>query len=374
MTMNKILTKKLLTVLIAVLGVFVCAEENDGNFYKLKNSPPIKGLRGLAQRIAMPNTEFHYTPATVKKGVLTDLAMSAYAISHDNTVLALGEAIEQDDGKYINRIIFMDYVNFKVINGIEIPSDIPVRKMFFFYDKLYIVTEGNKTVIHAVLLGKNMKIYKNTLNIPDGVSSICQDRIFFYVKCLNKKLMQIDDALRVNSVVETRYNGGVIYIRDNSNVLNNLTKENIETFMKNDEGVYKSNYYDLQDAAEPVQVFFYPRTTRYFFFASKEGDLYKITNSSICEKMDVSPFQNIFLHPRKNEFYLLANKKQILEIIRVYDMKSRKELSHYAMRPQTYKFIKFMMPHNSGICIITQRGEFIIITERKKRFYKLHLR
>lgn len=368
--MNKTLTKKFLTVLVAALGIFAFAEEDKGTFYKLPNSPNIKGLRGLAQRIAMPNTAFHYTPATIKSGVLNELAMSAYALSHDNTVLALAESISQDDDSCKIRVIFMDFTRFRVINGIEFSAAAPVKKMFFFYDKLYLVTEGEKTQIQAVLLGKTMKKFQKTLDVPEGVNSVCQDKIFFYVKCNSKKLLQIDDALKINASLEARYPGGVIFIRGTSNILNNLTKENLETFMKSDEGIYKSNYYDLKDSEDPADVFIYPRTSRYFFFSTKDGDLYKITNSSICEKIDISPFQNIFFHPRRHEFYILTNKKSMIEIIRVHDLKVRKELNHYNMRPATHRFLKFMIPHYSGIFLITQHGEFLLITEQKRRFYK----
>lgn len=368
--MNKTLTKKFLTILVAVLSIFAFAEEDKGTFYKLANSPNIKGLRGLALRIAVPNTAFHYTPATTKEGVLTDLAMSAYAISHDNTIIALAESMKKDDENCSIRVLFMDFARFKVINGIEFSTDAPIKKMFFFYDKLYFVTEGKTPKIQAIQLGQKLKLYNKSLEIPEGISSICQDKIFFYVKCLDKKLMQIDDALKINSTVEARYPGGVIFIRGTSNFLNNLTKENLEIFSKNDEGIYKSNYHDLKNSAAPAEVFIYPRTSRYFFFSTKDGELYKLTDSTICEKLDVSPFQDIIFHPRRHEFYLLANKKNIIEILRVHDLKVRREINHYRIRPVSYRLLKFMIPHNSGIFLISQRGEFMLVVERKRRFYK----
>lgn len=364
--------KKLLSLLLSTVILLLCAEENNGKLYKVP-SAALKGMRGLAKRIAIPNTEFQYTPAPSKTGVLSDLAMSAYAVSHDSTILALAESVKQADGSYFSRVVFMEYARFKIVNAVEFNTQGKIKEIFFFYDKLFLVTEGEKTQIQAILLNSKLQLFKKTLNLPSEFSSVCTGKIFFYVKCADKKLLQIDDALQINSTIETRFNGGHIFIRQNSDTVTNFTKENIEYIKKNNSGMFKSNYHDLQNIAEPEKVFLQPRNTRDFYFSAKNGRLYKMVNSTHCEEIEVSPFQDIFLHPFKNEFYLLAKKKQLIEIVRLTDYRVRRRLSHNTMKPETYKFLKFIIPHRNGIFLVTQEGEFAQIVERKRRFYKYKL-
>ena len=84
-------------------------------------------------------------------------------------------------------------------------------------------------------------------------------------------------------------------------------------------------------------------------------------------------FQNIFYHDGKQAFYSLAEKKHQIEIITLPDFKLKKRLFHDTMRPKTHKNLKFIIPHTDGIFIITQQGEFFLLKEHKKRFYKIKI-
>ncbi len=366
--------KKLLLLLVFSAGMLLYAEtENNGVFYK-KNEPNIqKGLHGIALRLSIPHTGFNYTPARTKEGVLSDLAMNAYAVSHDNSTLALAESMPQEDGSYLNRIIIFEYGKFRIINGTEFKSDGKITEMFFFFDKLIFISEGKTNKIQAIILNKNLPLFKNILTLPAPVSSICQDKVFFYVKLKDKKLLQIDDALRVNATIETRHDGGLLFSIPKNNIVVNFTRENIENINATEDGLFKSNHFQMPDIPEPEQIFFLSERTNVFYFASG-GELYKVINNKHCEKLKVSNFSKIILHPFKKVFYLLANKRHILEIIRPSDLKLIKKISHHSIQPVTYKFVKFIIPLRDGAVLITQNGEFVQLLERKRRFYKYKIR
>lgn len=374
MNMLKNSIKKLLLLLVFSAGIFLFAdEENNGTFYKVDHPNIQKGLHGIALRLTIPNTSFNYTPAKTKEGVLSDLAMSAYAVSHDNSTLALAESIPQEDGSYLNRIIFFEYGKFKILNGTEFKSDGKITAMFFFFDKLFLASTGKTDKIQAVVLNKNLPIFPNTLTLSAPVSSICQDKIFFYVKLKDKKLMQIDDAMRINATIETRHDGGLLFTLPKNNIVVNFTKENIENINATEDGLFKSTHFLMKDIPEPEQVFFPFSKTNVFYFASGD-ELYKVINNKHYEKVKISSFNKIILHPFKKVFYLLSNKRHMLEIIRPSDLKLIKRISHHSMQPVTYKFVKFIIPLRDGAVLITQNGEFVQLLERKRRFYKFKIR
>lgn len=356
---------------IVLLLTFNCifAEENSGNFYRVNNSPNVKGIRALASHIFVPRTAFRYTPGKQKMGVLDDLTLTDYAISQDNSTMALCESVAQDDGKFLNRIIFYEFGGFNIINGIEYTSDSKIEKIFFFRGNLYCITKGDKVKLNQLILTRNLKFSPDSVELDSDVSDIKCDKKFIYIKS-GSTIWQFDENLKRISSLQTRHSGGFLLIRNlNDSKILNFTKENIETLHRTEDGIFKSTFKDLTDIPEPDQAWLSPIKNSIYFSTSK-GELYELADMTHCEKIEVQPFQQALYHPYKREFYILTNKKQIIEIIRLSDFKTRRRISHDTMRPETHRNLKFMIPHPSGLFIITQQGEFASIRERKRRFIK----
>ena len=364
-----IFIKKILLLFVVCCSIF-CVAEDKGTLYKIKNTQSLKGIRGLAAALAVPNTSFRYTPAMAKEGVLTVLAMTSYAISADNSVLALVESVEQQDGTFFNRIVFVEYSRFKVINGVEFTSAGKIEKIFFFRDKLIMEERGEAAVLKAIGLTRNLKFISQKLELPSASSSICMDRDFFYVKCRDKNLLQVNNELKVNSSIETRREGGVIFIKNKSPFLTNFTHDNLEQLRMSRSGIFKSDFKDLENIPKPESVILPIGDQRNFFFTEANGRLHELVDSSYSEKVDVSAFEMIFLHPFKRTLYLLANKKSIIEVVRMSDYRVIRKISHHSMEPESYKSLKFMIPHRDGVFLITQKGEFVLIRDRGRRYVK----
>ena len=115
--MQKHLQITITVLLLFMLSALSAAET--GSFYKVTNTSGVRTARGLASVIAIPRTTFKYTPGKTKNGVMDDLTLTAYAIAQDNSVLALAESAAQQDGTFINRLIFLENGSFRIINGTE---------------------------------------------------------------------------------------------------------------------------------------------------------------------------------------------------------------------------------------------------------------
>ena len=362
-------TFKIILLLLCLSALFISNAEDKGEFYKIPNTKGADGLKGLAAKIAVKDAVFRYNPGYGKQGILNDLYLTDFAVSQDNSVLALSEA-RAESGNFLNRIIFFDYRTFKVINGIEFKSDNAVTKIFFFFNRLFCVMNGKTVTLSALNLDNKLKFYNNKFTIPAPVSSIVCSKDFIYIKCKNNTLLQIDDALHKNASVQTRRQGGQLFLIPETDKLVNLTKDNAETIRISEEGLFKSTFANIKNKVEPVDVFVIDDPEKSLFFSSRNGELYEIVDFNYSQKCDVANFQHIFYHRDKEVFYSLAAKKHQLEIITLPDFKIKKRLIPDTLRPKTHKNLKFMIPHPQGTFIITQQGEFFFLKEHKKRFYK----
>ena len=362
-------TFKIILLLLCLSALFISVAEDKGEFYKIPNTKGADGLKGLAAKIAVKDAVFRYNPGYGKQGILNDLYLTDFAVSQDNSVLALSEA-RAESGNFLNRIIFFDYCTFKVINGIEFKSDNAVTKIFFFFNRLFCVMNGKTVTLSALNLDNKLKFYNNKFTIPAPVSSIVCSKDFIYIKCKNNTLLQIDDALHKNASVQTRRQGGQLFLIPETDKLVNLTKDNAETIRISEEGLFKSTFANIKNKVEPVDVFVIDDPEKSLFFSSRNGELYEIVDFNYSQKCDVANFQHIFYHRDKEVFYSLAAKKHQLEIITLPDFKIKKRLIPDTLRPKTHKNLKFMIPHPQGTFIITQQGEFFFLKEHKKRFYK----
>lgn len=366
--MKKIL--KNISVIALLILAFSAFAESEGNFLRISNTAGVRGVRALASHIAVPRTSFRYTPGSQKMGVLDDLTLTDYAISQDNSTMALSESQSREDGKFFNRIVFFEFGNFNIINGIEFTSDSKIKKIFFFRGNLYCINKGEKITLSQLILTRNLKFDPKVITLDSDVSSVICDRDFIYIKSVGKKLWQFSKELTKISTIETRHNGGFLLIRNlRDDKMFNFTAENFETLQRSPNGVFKSSFRDLKDVPKPDRAWLSPIKNS-IYFSTEKGELYELINMAFCEKIDVSDFQKAVYHPYKKEFYILANKKHIIEIVRLYNFKTRKRISHHTMRPETHQNLKFIIPHPAGIFLITQQGEFSIIRERKRRFYK----
>ena len=357
-------------ITLAMFLAAVHAEESSGNFYRVNNTSGVRGVRALASHIVIPRTSFRYTPGTQKQGVLDDLTLKCYAISQDNSTLALAESYPQDDGKFLNRIIFFEMGALHIINGIEYTANYKIEKVFFFMGNLYCITKGEKINLRQLRLTRNLKFDPKTVELTEDVSSIKCDRKFIYIKSVGKLLWQFNEELKFISSLETRFAGGFLLIRNlNDDKMFNFTRENLETIQRTPQGLFKSSYRDLQDMPEIRNAWLSPIKNS-IYFSTPDGELHELVDMAFSEKLDVADFQQIIYHPYKREFYILAKKKHIIEIVRLSDFKTRKRISHHTMRPETHQNLKFMIPFPGGLFIITQQGEFATIRERKRRFYK----
>ena len=368
--MHKKFFKNILFLLIVLLLTNIHAEADRGNFYKIPNSPNLKGLRGLASAIAVPYTSFRYTPGRQKIGILDDLALTDYAVSQDNSTMALAESQAQDDGTFLNRIIFFEYGGFRIINGIEYTAKEKLEKIFFFAENLFCITHGEKTELKMLILSRNLKFSQHAINLETHITGICSDKTHLFIKNAEKKMWQFDEELKKIASIETRHNGGVIFLQPGTDKIINFTKENIEIIQQNNNGLFKSSFYNLQDAPEPLQAWIVPSSGKSIFFVSTKGTMHELINYNQIEDVKISRFQQIFYHPQKREFYILSDKKHIIEILRPADLKIRRKISHSTMRPESNRNIKFMFSHPRGLFLITQQGEFVFIRENKRRFYK----
>ena len=362
-------TFKILLFLLCLSTFFISNAEDKGEFYKIPNTKGIEGLKGLAAKIAVNNAIFRYTPGCGKQGILNDLYLTDFAISQDKSVLALSET-KAESGNFLNRIIFFDYHTFKVINGIEFNSGSAVKKIFFFSNYLFCIMNGKTITLSALNLDRNLKFNNNKFTIPAPVSSIVCNKEFIYIKCKDNTLLRIDDTLHQNASIQTRRTGGQLFFIPKTDKLINLTKDNAETIRVNEEGLFKSNFTNIKNKVEPVDVFIIDDPEKSLFFSSSNGELYELVDFNYTQKCDIANFQHIFYHQDKEAFYSLAAKKHQLEIITLPDFKIKKRLIPDTMRPKTHKNLKFMIPHPQGAFVITQQGEFFFLKEHKKRFYK----
>ena len=362
-------TFKIILLLLCLSVLFISNAEDKGEFYKIPNTKGAEGLKGLAAKIAVKDAVFRYNPGYGKQGILNDLYLTDFAISPDNSVLALSEA-RAESGNFLNRIIFFDYLTFKVINGIEFKSGSAVQKIFFFFNRLFCVMNGKTVTLSALNLDNKLKFYNKKFTIPAPVSSIVCSKDFIYIKCKDNTLLQIDDALHKNASVQTRRQGGQLFLIPETDKLVNLTKDNAETIRISEDGLFKSTFANLKNKVEPVDVFVIDDPEKSLFFSSRDGELYELVDFNYSQKCDVANFQHIFYHRNKEVFYSLAAKKHQLEIITLPDFKIKKRLTPDTMRPKTHKNLKFMIPHPQGAFVITQQGEFFFLKEHKKRFYK----
>lgn len=365
-------TFKISLLLLCLSAFFMSNAEEKGEFYKIPNTKSSTKVTGLAAKTAVFDAAFRYTPGHGRQGILNDLYLTDFAVSKDNSVLALSES-QPNDGFFLNRIIFFDYRSFKVINGIEYKSDSRIQKIFFFSDRLFCITKGKKITLCALNTGKKLNFDRNTFTIPAPISSvICSDK-FIYIKCNDTTLLQISNAMHKNSSLQTRRAGGQLFFIPETDKLVNFTADNAETIIANEDGLFNSSFADLKNKIEPANVFIIDAPEKSLFFSSRDGKLYELVNFNYSQKCNIADFQNIFYHDGKQAFYSLAEKKHQIEIITLPDFKLKKRLFHDTMRPKTHKNLKFIIPHTDGTFIITQQGEFFLLKEHKKRFYKIKI-
>ena len=368
--MKNILKKSFLYAVFLLLTAVYAADEERGNFYRVNNTSGIRGVRALASHIVVPRTSFRYTPGKQKLGVLDDLTLTGYTISQDNSTLAVGESVPLEDEKFLNRIVFFEMSGLRIINGIEYTSDEKIEKLFFFMGNLYCIVKGEKIKIRQLLLTSNLKFDKKTVELKEDVSSIAYDKKFIYIKSTGNTIWQFDENLNKISLFETRHPGGILLIRNqNDDKMLNFTAENLETIQRTPQGLFKSTYRDLKDVPKPEDAWLSPIKNS-IYFSTADGTLHELVDMAFNEKLNVPAFQIAIYHPYKREFYLLANKKHMIEIVRLSDFKTRKRISHHTTQPETHQNLKFIIPIHGGIFIITQQGEFATIREHKRRFHK----
>lgn len=369
--MNRNYFRKITVLIFLLLTTLLYANDDNGILYKLKEKTDTAKLKGTAKKIANRETLFRYEPGVRKKGILDDLTLQTYAVSPDNTVLALAEAIPDGNGNFINRVVFMEYDNFTIINGIEFKKQQKLTKIFFFFDKLVCLFEGKTSTVKALKLSPKLDWYHNELALKYPVSSIFADKDFFYIKDINTNILQIDDALLTNSTLTARRKGGIIFAIPDSDKIVNLAGDSIEIIRITSDGIFKSSFKDIKKVPTPINAWATDSTGKSIYFASADGSLHELVDLSYCEaKNNVADFQTIFFHPTKKEFFTLTSKKNIIEILTPPELTSRRKIFHNTMRPRTHQNIKFMIPHKDGVFVITQKKEFIFIKEHKKRFLK----
>lgn len=359
-------------ILLCTSVFFILNAEDAGEFYKIPDRIGDKTSKGLAEKLADTDAVFRYRPGYGKMGILNDLYLTSYAISHDKSVLALSESQKKDEYS-LNRIIFFDFNSFQIINGIEFKSDASIQKIFFFSDNLFCVMKGEKITLKVLSADKKLSFLEKEFTIPTDISDICCSKDFIYIKCSNNTLLQLNGDLQKISELQTRRPAGLLFFISN-NQLVNFTADNTETIRCGKSGIFKSTFSDLNNRAVPTDIFPLGDPTKSLLFTTADGELHELINFSYSQKCEVADFQTIFYNTDLNAFYSLAMKKHQIEIITLPDLKVKKRLSHDTMRPKTHRNLKFMIPHPQGIFIITQHGEFIFIKEHKKRFFKEKIR
>ncbi len=365
--MRKHLPITITVLLLFMLSALSAAET--GSFYKVTNTSGVRTARGLASVIAIPRTTFKYTPGKTKNGVMDDLTLTAYAIAQDNSVLALAESAAQQDGTFINRLIFLENGSFRIINGTEYKSIEKIEKIFFFAGNLFCIVRGDKIMLREVYLTRDLRFAPKAVILDKDIISICWDKNYFYLKDSASNLMQFNDNMEKISELTTRRSGGIIMLQPGSDKLLHFTHDNVETIQRSDGGLFKSSFRDLKDVPVPVKAWHAPNK-RSIYFTTENNELYELVDMAYCEKADIAPIKDIIYNPYRKEFFVIASKRNMLEILRLPDFQVRRKMSHHSMRPETNMNIKFMIPHPSGVFLLTQEGEFVFIRERKRRFLK----
>lgn len=356
--------KKIFPLLITLTFSVICCGDT-GEFYKLKTPFNSSGLKGMAGAIASDSL-FHYTPGTVKQGILTSLSLQDYALSEDQSLIVLAESQEKD-GKYLNRIIFIDCKNFQFINGFETLADKKIDRVFFFGSNLCCMMQNE---LRYIKLNNTPVFSEKILTLPAPLSSYMLLADDLYLKCMDKTLLKINSDMDIVSNFKTRDDAGVIFMLPNSDTLVNFTDENIEKLQCTDSGIFKMNFTEHKNIPPPTAILPSGNPENSLFFFSGKNELHILKNMSFSEKADIPDFEQICLRPGKDEIFLLNSKKYIIEILTLPDFVSKKRISHSTMRPKTGRSLKFMIPHTDGVFLITQQGEFVFIKEQKRRFFK----
>ena len=366
--MEKILSMKKFIILLLCLSGIAFAAEN-GTFYKIPNTAGLKGVRGFAAGIAIPRTTFKYTPGKTKNGVMDDLTLVDYAIAEDNSIIALAESIEQQDQTFLNRIIFMENGSFRILNGKEYKSKEKIEKIFFFAGNLFCIVKGEKTMLREVYLTRELRFASRAVILDNDITSMCKNKKFFYLKDSASTIMQFNENMEKVSELTTRRPGGVILLQNGTDKLLHFTADNLETIQCTGSGLFKSSFRDLKDVPAPVRAW-YAHNKRSIYFLAEDGSLHELVDLAYCENKEIAPFKQILYNPYRREFFAIASKRNMLEILIPPGFEVRRKISHHTMRPETNQNIKMMIPHPSGVLLITQDGEFTFIRERKRRFHK----
>lgn len=362
---------------INIMLMMICCASmvfaDNGNFYRINNTSSIRGVRGLASVLTIPATTFRYTPGTSKTGVLNDLTLVDYAISQDNSVLALAESIKLEDDMYLNRLIFFEFGALRIINGIEYQSKEKIEKIFFFADNLFCIVKGERRLLKELKLMKNPIFAGKSIILDNEIVSVTYDKNYFYLKDNDNKLMQFDEKMRMLATLETRDKGGLILMYRQKSLLH-FTQKNLETIQIGTPGLFKSDFRDLKEIPSVKQAWISPvANRRSIYFTTDKGRFYELVDFAYCEELDTSSFQMATYNFYRREFYILANKRNIIEILRLPNLKTRRKMAHHTMRPESHQNLKFIIPHSRGVLLITQLGEFVFIREHKRRFYKTKL-
>ncbi len=342
-----------------------------GEFYKTAVKTESDTLEGTAKQISC-GFLCRYTPAVGKNGVLDELLLQDYAISCDQKILALAE-VQEDGSKYFNRIIFYDYNKFSILNGIEFETTEKLEKIFFGREQLYCMFQGHDVFLKSVKIQKNLALSGKKLQLSAPISNVLVGADGIFIKCQDRTLLQLDDDLDVIASIQTRKKGGVIFKLAESNVMVNFTGENIERFQCSADGFFKMNFHELKNVPAPENVFLTDNPLHEIFFTSG-NKLYCLNELTYAEDQEVSDFEQIGISPDGGKIYLLASKKQSVEIFDFPEIVQKKKLVHGSMRPKTSRNLKFMIPHKDGVFLITNAGEIAIIREVKRRYLKEQIR
>ena len=186
-----------------------------------------------ANLIQNKNYSFTYCASRSNNSMIPVINICDAVLSCDQTLLILLESLEVEDNKYLNRLIFFDTEDNRVINAFEFKNaKSKYSQAWLTPENLLIIEEFNpstqkNTLNFYPLQDKNFEKSVFTFSINQSISDLIVNGDTIFVKLTNQNLLAFDTTSLV-SITQCRGEAGKLLLTSNNEIINIILLKTIK--------------------------------------------------------------------------------------------------------------------------------------------------
>lgn len=338
-----------------------------------ENSP---SPNGVARLIYNPNISVSYRASRSGNSVIPVLNIRDAILSDDQSLLILLESARNSNEENLNRIIFFDTANNRIINAFEFNN---TEKEYIqgalTLNNFLVVEEFNKkekkfSLQFYPLTTKKFNSAKNSHTLPGTISDLLIHESSVFVKIADTpELICYQNGL-FHSKVNCREKGGKLLLSPQGDIIN-ITAKGTEFFrIGNEQKLYSFNFNNIAidfdiDFVVPIQ------GDLMQILIGNDEVIKNLVNLKTLSDSDFATTNGIIQYNFKQNYLLTLSGKKEQLFLHYPDLLY--ELTYNTLKPRSKTLIEklfFFGENDSNIMILCESGELFLLHKERRKFKK----